>query len=97
MYIFHFSMVFNLLKKIRSNGPQIRPCVDNKEFCQDKKNQKIREKLGSEWVGRGPTQIFIFLGEILCFLVLLMLLSCFQMFQKRKQLFNLREGFDYFC
>ena len=27
-------------------------------FCQVKKNQKIREKLGSGWVGQAPTRIF---------------------------------------
>ena len=31
-----------------------------------KKNLKIREKLGSEWVGQAPTKILFFL-EMLCF------------------------------
>ena len=29
--------------------------MGTKGFCQVKKNQKIREKLGSGWVGQAPT------------------------------------------
>ena len=38
-----------------------------KGFCQVKKNQKIREKLGSGWVGQAPTRIFLFFGHIVFF------------------------------
>ena len=32
-----------------------------KGFCQVKKIQKIREKLGSGWVGQAPNRIWFFL------------------------------------
>ena len=38
-------------------------------FCQIKKNPKIREKLGSGWVGQAPTRIFFFWGRNFVFLV----------------------------
>ena len=47
-------------------------------FCQVKKNQKIREKLGSGWVGQAPTRISFL--EILC---LLMLFFSLYMFPKK--------------
>ena len=40
-----------------------------KGSCQVKKNQKIREKLRSGWVGQAPTRIFFFFLEILYFSV----------------------------
>ena len=39
----------------------------NKGFCQVKKNPKIREKLGSGWVGQLPTRILIFFGNVMFF------------------------------
>ena len=47
----------------------------SKGFCQVKKNPKIREKLGSEWVGQAQTRIFFWGGNIVffvCFFVLYM-------------------------
>ena len=37
------------------------------------KNPKIREKLGSRWVGQAPARIFVV--EILCFFLFFMLVS----------------------
>ena len=51
-----------------------------KGFCQIEKIKKIREKLGSGWVGQAPTRIIIFFGNVVFFV----LFSCFQMFQKKK-------------
>ena len=35
-----------------------------KGFCQVKKNPKIREKLGSGWVGQASTRIIIFFRNV---------------------------------
>ena len=52
-------------------------CQNNaKGFCQVKKIPKIRQKLGSVWVGQAPTRIFIFGGNLVFFGVFL----CFFMF-----------------
>ena len=53
-------------------------CCNAKGVCQVKKNQKIREKLGSGWVG-GPNSDFFFLP----FFVFFVLFSCFQTFPKK--------------
>ena len=50
-------------------------------FCQIKKNPKIREKLGSGWVGQAPTRIFFF-GEKFC--VSCVFFCCCTCFQKIK-------------
>ena len=58
----------------------IHPTIVNyliiKGFCQVKKNQKIREKLGSGWVGQAPTRIFFFFGNFVLF-------SYFHVFPKK--------------
>ena len=54
---------------------------EGKGFCQVKKNPKIREKLGSGWVGQAPNRILIFSLKCCVFFVLF---SCFQLFQKKK-------------
>ena len=41
-----------------ADGNIITP--NSKRFCQVKKNPKIREKLGSGWVGKVATRIFFF-------------------------------------
>ena len=57
--------------------------TDTKGFCQVKKNPKIREKLGSGWVGQALTRIFFF-GKCCVFFVIFVLFSCFQVFEKKK-------------
>ena len=42
-----------------------------------KKNQKIREKLGSGWVGQAPTRISSFFGNIVFFCVVFLRCTCF--------------------
>ena len=54
-----------------------------KGFCQVKTIPKIREKLGSGWVGQAPTRIIIFWGKVV-FFVFFVLFSFFQMVQKKK-------------
>ena len=51
-------------------------------FCVVYTFPKIREKLGSGWVGQAPTWIF-FGGEIVCFFVFFVLFIRFQMFPKK--------------
>ena len=43
--------------------------IIRKGFCQVKKNQKIREKLGSGWVGQAPTRIIILFWKCCVFFV----------------------------
>ena len=55
-------------------------------FVKLQKKKKIREKLGSDWVGQAPTRIFFFGGGECC--VLLCFLFCvvfmFPIFSKKK-------------
>ena len=55
-----------------------------KGFCQVNKLPKIREKLGSGWVGQAPNRIFFFVWKCCVFLFFFVLFSCFQLFQKKK-------------
>ena len=57
--------------------------IRSKGFCQIKINPKIREKLGSGWVGGlSPNTDFFFL-ENCVFFVFFVMFSCFQMFPKK--------------
>ena len=58
-------------------------------FCQVKKNQKIREKLGSGWVGQAPTRIFFF--EILSFREFLRCFHVSECFKKKNLTRPLKE------
>ena len=49
-----------------------------KGFCQVKKNPKIREKLGSGWVGQGPTWIILIFWKCYVFLCFLCVVFMFQ-------------------
>ena len=59
--------------------------LSSRGFCQIKKNQKIREKLGSGWVGQATTQNFFFGGggNFVFFVCFFVLFSCFQMCKKK--------------
>ena len=57
--------------------------TDTKGFRQVKQNKKIKEKLGSGWVGQALTRIMNFFLKS-CFFVIFVLFSYFQMFQKKK-------------
>ena len=51
------------------------PCGSyiDKGFCQVKRNPKIREKLGSGWVGQAPTRICLFFENLVFFCVVFLL------------------------
>ena len=53
-----------------------------KGFCQVTTNPKIREKLGSGWVGQAITMILIFFLEMLCFLCYFHVSNSFQKTEK---------------
>ena len=59
----------------------------NKGFCQVKKNPKIREKLGSGWVGQAPNGIIIIFWKFCVFCVFFVcFMCCFHVSKKKKKL-----------
>ena len=73
-----------LLRKVRGS----------KGFCQVETIPKIREKLGSGWVGQAPTPISFFWGGNIVFFALFLSLYIFPKFSR---IFNLTKPLSRYC
>ena len=54
-----------------------------KGFCQVEKNPKIREKLGSGWVGQALTRILILFGNVVFSVFLCVVFMFFKVSKKK--------------